>query len=84
MNFALILFVLSVVTGILYALDVFKFRKQRAADAPSPLWVVWGADFFPVETDAGAQAQSFTVAGLARSHPVGWRACFKSRPRPRP
>ena len=48
MNFALILFVLSVVTGILYALDVFKFRKQRAADAPSPLWVVWGADFFPV------------------------------------
>ena len=48
MNFALILFVLSVVTGILYALDVFKFRKRRAADAPSPLWVVWGADFFPV------------------------------------
>lgn len=48
MNFALILFVLSVVTGILYALDVFKFRKLRAADAPQPLWVAWGADFFPV------------------------------------
>ena len=48
MNFALILLVLSVVTGILYALDVFKFRKLRAANDKPPVWVVWGADFFPV------------------------------------
>jgi hypothetical protein len=29
MNFALILFVLTVVTGVLYAVDVLKFRKLR-------------------------------------------------------
>ncbi|MBL8421751.1 MAG: signal peptidase I [Dechloromonas sp.] len=48
MNFALILFVLTVVTGVLYAVDVFKFRKLRAKDAKEPLWVEWGASFFPV------------------------------------
>lgn len=48
MNFALILFVLVVITGILWALDVFKFRKLRAADAKEPVWVEWGAGFFPV------------------------------------
>ena len=29
MNFALILLVLTVVTGVLYAVDVLKFRKLR-------------------------------------------------------
>ncbi|MER2506658.1 MAG: signal peptidase I [Azonexus sp.] len=48
MNFALILLVLTVVTGVLYAVDVFKFRKLRAKDAKEPLWVEWGASFFPV------------------------------------
>jgi signal peptidase I len=48
MNFALILFVLSVVTGILYAADVLKFRKLRAKNAKEPVWVEWGASFFPV------------------------------------
>ena len=48
MNFALILFVLLVITGVLYALDVLKFRKLRAKDAKEPLWVEWGAGFFPV------------------------------------
>ena len=48
MNFALILLVLTVVTGILYAVDVLKFRKLRARDAKEPLWVEWGASFFPV------------------------------------
>jgi signal peptidase I len=48
MNFALILFVLLVVTGVLYAVDVLKFRKLRARDAKEPLWVEWGAGFFPV------------------------------------
>jgi signal peptidase I len=46
MNFALILFVLLVVTGALYAVDVLKFRKLRAKDAKEPLWVEWGASFF--------------------------------------
>jgi signal peptidase I len=48
MNFALILLVLTVVTGILYAVDVLKFRKLRAKDAKEPIWVEWGASFFPV------------------------------------
>ncbi len=48
MNFALILFVLLVVTGVLYAIDVLKFRKLRDRTAKDPLWVEWGASFFPV------------------------------------
>ena len=48
MNFALILLVLTVVTGVLYAVDVLKFRKLRTANAKEPLWVEWGASFFPV------------------------------------
>lgn len=48
MNFALILFVLLVVTGVLYAIDVAKYRKLRAPGSKEPLWVEWGAGFFPV------------------------------------
>ncbi len=48
MNFALILLVLMLITGALYAVDVFKFRKLRVKGAPEPLWVEWGASFFPV------------------------------------
>jgi len=47
-NLALILFVLLVVTGALWALDRFYARKRRAPDAPQPVWVEWGAAFFPV------------------------------------
>jgi signal peptidase I len=48
MNFALILFVLLVVTGTLYAVDHLKFRKLRGKDGKEPIWVEWGASFFPV------------------------------------
>ncbi|MDD2741832.1 MAG: signal peptidase I [Rhodocyclaceae bacterium] len=48
MNFALILFVLLVITGLLYAVDVLKFRKLRDRNAKEPIWVEWGAGFFPV------------------------------------
>ena len=48
MNFALILLVLTLVTGVLYAVDVLKFRKLRTMNAKEPLWVEWGASFFPV------------------------------------
>ncbi|HLW04134.1 MAG TPA: signal peptidase I [Azoarcus sp.] len=48
MNFALILFVLLVVSGALWAYDRFHARKMRAAGAPSPWWVEYGASFFPV------------------------------------
>ncbi|PLX76061.1 MAG: signal peptidase I [Azoarcus sp.] len=48
MNFALILFLLLVATGVLWAFDRFHARKQRAAGAPAPWWVEYGASFFPV------------------------------------
>ncbi|MBU0751057.1 MAG: signal peptidase I [Gammaproteobacteria bacterium] len=48
MNFALILFVLTIATGTLWLLDYFVFRKKRAADAREPWWVEYGASFFPV------------------------------------
>ena len=48
MNFALILFVLCVVTGILWGLDRMVFARRRPAGARDPWWVEYGASFFPV------------------------------------
>lgn len=48
MNFALILFVFVVATGILWALNHFWLRKKRPADAKDPWWVEYGGSFFPV------------------------------------
>ncbi|MCK6412070.1 MAG: signal peptidase I [Azonexus sp.] len=48
MNFPQILLVLMIVTGLLYTVDVLKFRKLRAPGGKEPLWVEWGASFFPV------------------------------------
>ena len=48
MNFALILLTFCLVTGLLWAADKFHFRKQRAPGTPDPVWVEWGASFFPV------------------------------------
>lgn len=48
MNFALILFVLLVATGLLWAADHFIMRKRRQPDSPNPWWVEYGASFFPV------------------------------------
>ena len=48
MNFALILFCLLLVSGAIWAVDVFIFSKQRAAEAKDPWWVEYGASFFPV------------------------------------
>jgi len=47
-NFALILFVLLVVSGALWAADRFHFRKRRPAGSAEPWWVEYGASFFPV------------------------------------
>lgn len=47
-NFALILFVLCLITGSLWFADLLYYKKRRAKGAPDPLWVVWGADFFVV------------------------------------
>ena len=48
MNFALILFVLLLISAALWVADHFVFRKKRAPDAREPLWVEYGASFFPV------------------------------------
>lgn len=48
MNFALILFLLTVATGIVWSIDRFWARKKRPVDAPDPWWVEYGGSFFPV------------------------------------
>jgi len=48
MNFALILFILLLVSAVLWAADRFHFRKLRAPGAKEPFWVEYGASFFPV------------------------------------
>lgn len=48
MNFALILFLLLMVTGILWLADRYVFRKRRGKEAKDPWWVEYGASFFPV------------------------------------
>jgi signal peptidase I len=47
-DFALILLVLTLVTGSLWCLNRFYARPRRAPNAPSPIWVEWGGAFFPV------------------------------------
>ena len=47
-NFALILLVLSLTTGIAWALDVFWAAKKRPVGAKDPWWVEYFASFFPV------------------------------------
>ena len=48
MNFALILLILLLISGAIWAADAFVLRKRRPADAKDPWWVEYGASFFPV------------------------------------
>jgi signal peptidase I len=48
LNFALILFLLTVATAILWIVDRVVFRKRRGPEAKEPWWVEYGASFFPV------------------------------------
>jgi len=48
MNFALILFILLVISAVLWVADHFYFRKRRSPEAKEPVWVEYGASFFPV------------------------------------
>ena len=48
MNFALIMFVLLVVTGAISLLDYLVLAKRRGADAREPWWVEYPKSFFPV------------------------------------
>ena len=48
MNFALILFVLTAVTGVVWLIDRLFLARQRAAGAAEPVWVEYSKSFFPV------------------------------------
>ncbi|MDR1529602.1 MAG: signal peptidase I [Burkholderiales bacterium] len=48
LNFPLILFILTLATGIIWALDRFLWRKKRDKDVPTPAWIDYSGSFFPV------------------------------------
>jgi signal peptidase I len=48
MNFALLMFLLLVVTGGIWLLDVLWLRKRRGQDGKEPWWVEYPKSFFPV------------------------------------
>src|SRR5215468_10745952 len=48
MNFALILFVLAVITGVIALADVLWFSKRRGKDRHEPWWIEYPKSFFPV------------------------------------
>ncbi|MCC6610079.1 MAG: signal peptidase I [Burkholderiales bacterium] len=48
MNFALILFLLLLLTGAVAAADRFHFARRRAAGAREPWWIEYPKSFFPV------------------------------------
>lgn len=48
MNFALILLILSSVSGFVYLLDVVYFAPRRAANEPMPKLIEYSRSFFPV------------------------------------
>src|SRR5207342_3918627 len=48
MNFALILFLATLVTGVVVLADRLVFAKQRAPGAREPWWIEYPKSFFPV------------------------------------
>src|SRR5512142_3251601 len=48
MDFALIMFVMLLVTGGIWLLDRFVLLGKRPADAKEPWWVEYAKSFFPV------------------------------------
>jgi signal peptidase I len=48
MDFALIMFVLLLVTGGVWLLDRFALQAKRAAESKEPWWVEYAKSFFPV------------------------------------
>jgi signal peptidase I len=48
MDFALIMFVLLLLTGGAWLLDILVLRKKRASEAAEPWWVEYAKSFFPV------------------------------------
>ncbi|MCL4153752.1 UNVERIFIED_CONTAM: hypothetical protein GTU68_053836 [Idotea baltica] len=47
-DFTKILLILVLVSGVLWVLDHFWLKKKRDPEAPSPVYVDWGASFFPI------------------------------------
>jgi signal peptidase I len=47
-DFALILFVVVLITGALWAVDLFWLKKRRGPDVKDPWWVEYGGNLFPV------------------------------------
>jgi signal peptidase I len=48
LSFALFLFTLLVVTGLVWLLESVVLRKRRSKDAKEPWWVEYSVSFFPV------------------------------------
>jgi signal peptidase I len=48
LSFALFLFLLLAVTGLVWLLEISFLRKTRAKDAKQPWWVEYSVSFFPV------------------------------------
>lgn len=48
MNYALILFLICLITGLLWVLDRAIWRHRRPAGAPRPGWLEYTAGFFPI------------------------------------
>ncbi len=47
-NFALFLFILLVLTGLVWLIDIVWLRKRRTEQRPQPWWVEYSISFFPV------------------------------------
>ena len=47
-NFALVMFIALVVTGLAYLYDYVVARKKRAPDEKEPSWIEYSKSFFPV------------------------------------
>jgi signal peptidase I len=48
MNFALILFLLTLVSGVVWLADKLVFARHREPGAPEPWWIEYPKSFFPV------------------------------------
>jgi len=48
LNFALILFLLLLASGLIWIVDSLWLKKKRPRDAKDPWWVEYGSGFFPV------------------------------------
>ncbi|MDR3055606.1 MAG: signal peptidase I [Zoogloeaceae bacterium] len=47
-DFALILFIVVAITGVVWAADLFWLKKRRGANVKDPWWVEYGGSLFPV------------------------------------